>query len=501
MNITLNGLQSPKNIITLSDCPTILTVSNSGSGNFASATINVLNLSTVILGNEYNITINGEKILTTNDILKSVGRRFFITNQNTLTNQTVIANKIVQALRNIPIIEASYNVYQFLSEGSLVPTVKIIAKEIGNKYNLNISSNLPSSILSFTTYNGNNTDTLASGISNKIGIDVYKLSGTDQSRINSSVVNLGDYVTTLEKEYFFDSISFDLAPLLTTLVDYGSTTEFSLVVYSIVDTNLQTLGVISKNYITTGYLVNQGGTFIPKFTNCILAQNVKRGETKSVYNNTILYTYEPSITFSLFSDFNISNLTVSVLYRDSAYNTITSETKSIFPNQNLQTFTIDLNVSNFNMSDFIDINIPNIGIVRYKVIKPINATYSNQRIYYINSYGGTSFFDFTGDRTETRKTNVDYYQTQLFDFYKNNKSELNKIYNKTIDITVTLKTHNIEKDGTWQLYDLQNSTNAWTVVNGKTYSVNITDVKIDETTVDEIYTGTVTYIYSLADSF
>lgn len=501
MNITLNGLNNPSNIITLSDCPTILTISNGGTGDYASGYINIGSLNSVILGTEYYIEVNGERILSTNDISKSVGKRFYISNQSSVTNQLAVANKIIAALRNISTVDANYNIYQYYADNVLKASVILKAKEIGSKYNLTIKTNLPTGVITIGTTNGSNTDTLASGKSNKINIDIYSNQGASQPRINSNYPTIGNYVTTLEKEYFSKSVSFDLSPLLTTLIDYNNTTQYSIIIYSVIDANVTTIGSINNNYVTSGYLVNQGGTFLPKFTGSILAQNVKRGEPKPVYNNTILYTYEPTIVFSLYSDATVSNMNVVVDYKDSAYGTMTSQTIALFQNNNLQTFTLNLNVVNFNKSDYIDVTIPNVGVLRYKVIKPINATETNNRIYYNNSYGGVSFFDFTGDRTETRKTSIDYYQKQLFDFYNESKSELNKIYDKTVDITVTLKTHNLEKDGTWQLYDLQNSTNAWIEINGKTYTINITDVKIDKTTVNEIYVGTISYTYSLADSF
>lgn len=501
MKITLNGLDNPSNIITLSDCPTILTVSNTGTGDNASAYINVNNLSSISLGTEYYIEINGEKIYSTTDINKSLGRNFYITNQSNVSNQNIIASKIVSALKNINSLDVNYNIYQYFRDGALNNSVQIKAKEIGSKFNLTIKTNMPTGVLTISTTNGSNTDTLANGKNNKILIDIYTKHGDTQNRINSNNTELGKYVTTLEKTYYKDSLSFDLSPFLTTIANHSETTQFNIVIYSIVDTVLTTIGVLMNNYVSVGYLVNQGGTFLPKFTSAILAQNVKRGETKSVMNNTILYTFEPSVTFSLFADITVNNIPIVIQYKDSSYENIATDTTTIYPTNNLQDFTINLNQHNFTQSDYIDFIIPEVGTLRYKVIKPLNAVTENYRVYYNNSYGGVSFFDFTGERTEKRKTSVEYYQKQLFDFYKVNKSELNKIYDKTVDITVTLKSHNIEKDGTWQLYDLQNSTNAWTVVNGKTYTINITDMAISETTVPNIYTATVTYNYSLAVSF
>ena len=162
---------------------------------------------------------------------------------------------------------------------------------------------------------------------------------------------------------------------------------------------------------------------------------------------------------------------------------------------------ISLNQTLLNQSFYIDIVIPGVGTLRYNVIKPLKATDEIQRVYWTNSYGGISFFDFTGARTETRKTKVDYYQQNLFDYYDKDTAQLNKVYNKDVTITVSLSTHSIEKDGTWQFFDLQNSSNAWTYVNGKKYFITITDLKITESQVNDIYTATVEYEYSMGDTF
>ena len=78
---------------------------------------------------------------------------------------------------------------------------------------------------------------------------------------------------------------------------------------------------------------------------------------------------------------------------------------------------------------------------------------------------------------------------------------MTKIYSKDVKITVTLTTHNIVKDGTWQLFDLQNSYNAWTTVNEKEYAIHITDIQVDETDVSGIYTAQIKYEYSMGDTF
>ena len=47
---------------------------------------------------------------------------------------------------------------------------------------------------------------------------------------------------------------------------------------------------------------------------------------------------------------------------------------------------------------------------------------------------------------------------------------------------------------------MQNSSNAWTYVNNKKYFITITDLKIKESNVNDIYVATIEYTYSLPDT-
>lgn len=250
-------------------------------------------------------------------------------------------------------------------------------------------------------------------------------------------------------------------------------------------------------------MVNQGLNYI-NVPSTQLAQNVYRGTNKPQLNNTVLYVYQPSVQFTLYVPFpnnTAQTANFQVNYINSANVAIKSTTTSIYLTNSMTSPIIPLDQSLLNQSFYIDIVIPDVGTLRYNVIKPLKATDEIQRVYWTNSYGGVSFFDFTGTRTETRKTKVDYYQQNLFDYYDKDTAQLNKVYNKDVSITVSLSTHSIEKDGTWQFFDLQNSSNAWTYVNGKKYFITITDLKITESQVNDIYTATVEYEYSMGDTF
>jgi hypothetical protein len=139
--------------------------------------------------------------------------------------------------------------------------------------------------------------------------------------------------------------------------------------------------------------------------------------------------------------------------------------------------------------------------VRYNVIKPLKATEYYQRIYWRNSYGGVSFFDFTGAKTETRDLETTTYQKNIFDYYTDPRNELERVYNNEIKYNVTLKSHLFENDGKYVFNDLAQSPEVWTEINGETYAIIMESVSVDELNDrNNIYEATVRYRYSMTPS-
>lgn len=504
MNVTLNGLQDYSNIVAFTGTPTILTVSDSGtSSSLAIALIFVQALSSIVDTNDYWIDINGHKIHSTNQLALANGQRFYLTGYDNSDNRIFVANSIARALNSVPAIAANYTVYQTYSSGTLNPIVAVQAKHSGVKYNITSDTNFPTSALYINKSTSTNNNPLAQGtVSNTVNLDIYKV--LVPSKIgDTSVGNTKSFVTHLQKNYTDGDCSFNISPILSGICEYNQLSEYIINLYTISDNVVTNQLEMKKLFATTGYAVNQGYPFITKFTDCMLAQNVGRGEIRPYYNLSYLYVYFPNITFSLYVDNTVTQKTVTIRYMNSANNLYEEMTETIYTNNSLGTYTLNLNSTYLANSTYIDVIIPGLNTIRYNVIRPLNATDERdcQRIYWTNSYGGTSFFDFTGERTEQRKTSVDYYEKQLYDYYTSTNQERRKVYNKDVDITVTLTTHNIERDGTWQLFDLQNSTNAWTTINGKNYKITINDLAINESNnVNNIYTGQIKYEYSLADT-
>lgn len=502
MKITLNGLESPSNIITFTNCPTILTVSDTWTGTRARSTIEVDDLSIVKTPDEYTISIGDYMIRGTGDLSKSMGNRFYLTSSKTLANRILVAKKIVDAISSLGGITMNYRVWQDSdSNGQLLPKVIVESISIGiGNLGIHINDPMPSGIVTINGTAGSITSTFNGNITNKIHVELYK-NNSPVNRINGNTWTRGGFITQLVKTVWGGSVSFDLSEIFNTESEIGTLSEYEIIIYSEIDGNITTLGDLKRIYATPGYFVNQGGSFIPKFTGCYLAQNVSRGNSVGGVNKSILYVYYNSIVFSLYADNSMGSMSCTIDYLNNAQASLGTEKQNIFCGNNLNTFTLPLNQLLLQQSSYIDLTIPNIGKLRYNVIKPIHATDETQRIYWTNSYGGTSFFDFTGTRTEERKTDIETYERSLYDYYNSNRQELKKIYSKEVKITVTLTTHNIVRDGTWQLFDLQNSYNAWTTVNGKEYAIHITDIQVDETDVAGIYTAQIEYEYSMGDTF
>ena len=133
---------------------------------------------------------------------------------------------------------------------------------------------------------------------------------------------------------------------------------------------------------------------------------------------------------------------------DSSFNVITSTTTSITTHGDsnlLNDAEFQLNVNDLRRAFYVDLTFSDTGNkVRYNVIKPLKMTEYCQRIYFRNSYGGISFFDFTGQKSETRDLDLMTYEKNIFDYYNDPMNELEKIYDNTVKYSVTLKSHLFE---------------------------------------------------------
>lgn len=472
-NITYNNLGSPTNLITFTDIPNILKVEDSSGGTYATFTFMVVQpfRTQTTSDGQWWITFLGETITNVLDPKGAINKNFLVADTAIAT-----AASITRALRNCPGIIANFNVEQ---DGS---SVILTAKAVGQVWtNIEgyINTNVPNTYITMTGTDGS-ADSDLNGA--QISVDVY----TD-----------GNYITTLTKNWYGGEAAFNMSPVLTTISEYGMVVPYSFSISSLKGGNYALLGTVTNNYSSIGYMVNQGYKYLT-MDGMVVAQNYSRGENRGVDNNSILYLYQPKIDVSIYTG-NNGGFSYGIDYLDSAFNTITSYTSTMrCSSYTLMDLTFLLNHAGyafFQQAFYVDLTLGNTR-VRYNVIKPLKATEYSQRILWRNSYGGISFFDFTGQRSEVRDLELMTYQKNIFDYYTDPMNSLEKPYDNEVKYTVTLKSHLFEHDGKYTFNDLIQSAQVWTEINGENYEIIIDSVSVDETDRNDIYEATVKYHYS-----
>ncbi len=464
MVLTYNGQASPQGMITLTNVPNILTIqSSSVTGNNSVLKITINDLTKIDPNNTYYITINGLTITSGN-----VGNNFYISNSNTGANQIAVAHSIAKSLRSVGL--TNYEIYQEISQGILTNVVIVEAREVGELYEITFDSNLGAAIL-YDNYVGTTSDEFAGG---RINIDVY--SGSD-------------YITTLEKSYYKEKIDFNVSDVLKSISRYDFLVPYTLFIYSQIGNQVTSLDRVSATS-AIGYMVNQGEKFLNTYP--MFAQNVSRGTSSP--SKMVLYTYLSTIPVTIYSDDVVE--TVNITYYDSSLQQIGTGFSNVNIYNGIGQSDIALNSNLFNSAYYVDLSLENGQIIRYNVIKPVDANSRCQRVYYHNSYGGVSFFDFTGQITENHKVDNDTYTKNMYDYYRETTLEQIKIYDKETTINVTMKSHLMERSAVWQFNDLLGSYDVWTNINGVDYKIIVTDCKVDETETG-VWEATVTYTYSL----
>lgn len=471
MEITYNNVASSiaNNLITFTDIPNILKVTDSTGGTNTVIEFQFeSNLHDVTTSDgQWSIQLLSDTVYNTIDASKAVNKNFYVSSSNIST-----AASLAKALRNCPRISS---VFLITNDNNIV---RLTSREFGMVdvgFNTNISAQYM--LRSFTQ--GSTNSELQGSL---IDVDVY--SGNK-------------YVTTLEKSFYNGEVAFDMSPLLTTLAITGKVVPYNYKLSTIKDGEYVYLGEVGENLISVGYMCNQGSKFLQN--NVVnIANNLQRGTAKDVLNNTILYVYEPRIEFSFYAPNNVNMMSFYIGYLNSAYEQIYFESSYWLKmgNKTLNDFLIILNEEKLREAFYIDIYSREFGTIRFNVIKPLKMAESCQRVYWRNSYGGISFFDFTAQRSETRDFTIDTYQKSIYGYYDDDKNELEKIYNNDVKYSVTLKSHLIDNDGKYVFNDLIQSTEVWTTINGEKYAIILDSVSVDETDNNNVYQATVKYHYS-----
>lgn len=490
--LSLNNKENAKDLICFSNCPNIITIEQTGVTPVnESVTLDVSTMLAIDESKPSKMIVNGNAITSTNDISKLNGRRFY------MGKNEFAALSIVNALNSIPSLAMNYSINFNQNK-----TFTITAKNPGSQYLLTFEYENMDGVREVKRTNGSITgDNLVGSYFSRVYLDLYYNDKSNQKLINSTSTEANyKYLTTLQKEYYKDGVSFNVSPALQSVSNHNNTTIWTGKLYAMVDGSYIDLADTKDNYIINGYLVNQGGTYL-EISKTIPALNVNRGENRTQYNNTILYIYDNIFPISLYKVNGKTSESVKISYLESDEVEITASTQTITfeTDKNISTYDIVLDELFMRESYYIDLTF-SFGVIRLNVINPPYANAECNRVYWFNSYGGVSYFDFLGDKKDERKSDVTTYNKSLLDFYKNDKQEQAVVYFRDNEMTVSLTSHLMDKDGLWLLYDLQNSYKSWITINGVPYYIIIQSVTVEEPS-DNVYTATVKYKYSLLDSF
>lgn len=473
MNITYNNLSSPSNILTFTEIPNILKISENVTG--TKCTIQFMmgdNLrQTVSADSQYYITLFGETVSNVMSATEARNKRFYISDDAKST-----AMSIASALRNCGGLNADFDIF---GNGG---TVEIIAKTIGKKITTAnyLQRNIPAQYMSVSVQDGNSYSIL---FNSKIDIDVY----------DSASVNVSNYITTLEKNWYGDECAFDMSPVLATFSEYGQTKPYSFVINVFrEDGEWQNQGTVSGN-TTIGYHANQSDKY--KYAQgAQMLLNKNRGTNGTM----ILYTYNNVIPYSVLCGSDTGGWNVIVSVKDSAFNEVYSYTST--GRRTTSNMIVDTNATipqtAMTSGYYVDITI-GTQTTRFNIIKPLKATEYYQRIQWRNEYGGISFFDFTGSRSESDSVDIETYEKNIFDYYDNEYFERKMIYSNDYNKTISLKSHLMEEDGKWIFNSLMRSKKVWTTVNGKTYYIIPKSIDVEEDQqYNNIYTAKLTFEFS-----
>ena len=470
MNITLNGLSNPSSLLTFTDVHNILKVSENISGTKAHFVFEFLGdlASTVTSDGQYYVTFLGETVNNVMSPSNSNNKRFYINDIDTT------AANFARALRNCGTLMAEFNI---IHEGNMVT---LLAKTIGQKWS-NVSNYFTTNIpLANLNAQGTDGTSYSSLFGAKVDVDVY----------SGASYNNSNYVTTLEKNFYGNECAFDVSPVLATFSEYGKTIPYSLALSLITaDGEWIELNGVAAN-TTYGYLANQSDKY--KYINSVqMLINTNRDQIRYVYGDTIPFSF-------LWAD-GVGGFTVTVEYLDSAYNVIHTATVQ-YRTSGYDSHIVDTSISipsEYSASTYyVDIIISNMTY-RFNVIKPLKAADDYQRVFWRNEYGGVSFFDFTGARSESDGIEVETYEKNIYDYYENQAYERKKIYSQRITKSVKLTSHLMAEDGRWEFNSLMRSKQLWTVINGKTHYIIPKSVEVNEDqNYDNIFTASLTYEYS-----
>lgn len=409
-------------------------------------------------------------VYSTNVFNENDNRTFYIGGSNDST-----IHNLIKVLRNIPQIDMNYNFNINENTESFTITSKneklLGTMQVSNNMGIGIDRNVP----------GANTDQLVGRKETKVFVELYY--NPNNAKINQSATNVDNLslLTTLEKTYYKNSVSFDITPVISTIAEYGVGKEIYIKTYAIVDGNYASVGEISKVYITKGYESNVINRYLPiinyEMDNSVRLLTTNRDMYLDDANNadtnaSKIWLYSPYSVYASIISSEVTAFNITIIYYNSDGSIITSTAHNNRYDGNIQSLYnntgrnfINFDATNFKKASYIIVKHNNgtedpSFYMRFDVIHPPYNVEKHLRVYWYNEIGGISQTDFVGELITTDKASSTTYKENNLNYYNSNrKGEI--IYSNDTEKTYSITSHIVSKNDLETYRSLLNSYNVW----------------------------------------
>ena len=486
-------------ILTFSEVPNILEVQENVHGSKAEIKIKVSSgfSSAVSAESQYYITLFDETISNVLSPTQANNKRFYVFPDAQGNAAANTAMSMVKAFRSCASLAADFVITTATTTNS-GDTVLITAKTIGKRNcSQNWNTNISSDYIVLTIENDGSADASSSSLAYNDGFF--------NSKIDIEVYQGENYITTLEKNWYGDSCSFNMTPVLATMTEPScklndeNLSPYTLKISKLAENGAYTnLGEVS-GLTTYGYEANVSERYLPLGI-YILTNNFTTDKANK------LYTYDYSIPYSVLCRAGSSpsgGFTVTYKVYDSAMNqlyTYTDTFRTPYGDPYIKDIICTI-PSYLTNAFYIDIDFM-YNTLRYQVIKPLKASDGYQRVMWRNEYGGLCHFDFTGQRSITDSLDIETYEKGIFDYYNIDidgkyTSESRKIYSNKLKKTWKMKSHILEQGGQYLFNSMMRSKMVWTNLDGRDVILIPKGIEVvEDSNYDNLYTVTVQFEFS-----
>lgn len=460
------------NLVTFTDVPNILKVSDSSAGTHADLAMEIVSdfEQDTTADTQWYITFYGDTITNVLDPQNANGKRFYVSQDEAST-----AFSIGMALRSCPKISTSFIITISGTE------ISLIAKTIGKKWNNSSNvfyTNIPDwAMEAWGTSSGSATSTY---FNSKIIVEAYAEGQYDSSAFGSDF----DYVTSFEKTLTDQPTSFNVSPFLSTVSEYGIARpyQFNVTAYKTDNGHAIPIGSFSANSIV-GYEVNNSQPYLFADKTKILANNVGK---LYVYDNALDYSVLQVDGYWLEKIRIYNSLDGQIYSADSiTYRTADNLVRDI--NRNLPE-------SALTQGYYLTLQINSGDVMRYDIIKPLKTSETFKRVFWRNCYGGVSFFDFVSTQSDSSDVDIETYEKNIFDYYDATYKEKRKIYSSNFEKTFTLTSHLFKEEGKWIFDDMMKSKMLWIKNGNKRLIIIPKSISVEENSAyNGLFTAKFTY--------